>query len=230
MSTATWRWLAIALLAINLVVLLLHRLDSPAQQPEQSGLPPLNPDWPRVALVNEVAGLGPSEADAVQVPEERAAAEAPLEYCYSIGPLPTLLAQQRAQERLRPFASALRERQTVADRERGWWVYLPATSRQAALELTRDLTRRGVEDYFIIADGDMANNVSVGLYENLDNARARQSRLRALGFDAQLEVRRESTPQFWVDYRIPETEQEPWRFILDASPGAQRLQIPCFED
>ncbi len=49
-----------------------------------------------------------------------------------------------------------------------------------------------------------------------------------MGFDAQLAVRREDTPQFWLDYRIDPGERSPWRFILRSSPGARHFAIPCF--
>jgi hypothetical protein len=92
---------------------------------------------------------------------------------------------------LRPFVSELRLRQTSADHDRGWWVYLPASNRSEALQLTRQLAEAEVEDYYVVAGGDMENSVSVGLYQSIDNARNRQARIRSLGFDAQMEVRRE---------------------------------------
>jgi hypothetical protein len=51
-----------------------------------------------------------------------------------------------------------------------------------------------------------------------------------MGFDAQLEVRRETVPQFWIDYRISPEERSPWRFIVRASPGAQHREIPCWDE
>lgn len=211
MSETPWRWAAVALIALNAVIFVLGQFGSqPA--PTQSGqIPPLDPELPRAALVaapgSEEGRSGPA--------------------CYTIGPLPTLLARQRASDRLAPFASQFRARQTEADRDRGWWVYLPAANRNAALELTQRLAERGVEDYYVVAGGSLENAVSVGLYENIDNARDRQQRIRAMGFDAQLEVRRETVPQFWVDYRVEAGQSPPWRFIVRASPGAQRIQVPC---
>lgn len=213
MSDSTWRWIAVGLLAGNIVLFLVYQLtDSSPAEPNR--IPPLDPSLPRIDLVRD------QHVDA--------ATGTTTTGCYTIGPLPTLLAQQRAADRLRPYVDRLQTRQTSADRDRGWWVYLPAADRSEALALTRQLAEQGVEDYFVVAGGALENTVSVGLYENLDNARQRQSRIRALGFDAQLEVRRETAPQFWVDYRVGGGEAPPWRFIVRASPGARRVAIPCF--
>lgn len=216
LNESVLRWVAVVLLVLNLVPGMLWLLAGdepvPAGPPE---LKPLDPGIPRLALVGEEQG------------DERPGAAAP-EACYTIGPLPTLLAQQRAEERLEPFASQIRRRRTAADRERGWWVYLPADERGEALELTRLLADRGVEDYYVVAGGEFENAVSVGLYRDRDNARARQAQIRSLGFEPEMEIRREEVPQFWVDYRIGDAERPPWRFIVRASPGAQRVRIPCF--
>lgn len=213
-SAFDWRWVALGLLALNIAVGFGFLFAEGPTEPEVAEIPPLAPGINQPQLVSELVGathiepVGPS--------------------CYTIGPLPTLHAQQRAEERLGPFVSMLRLRQTSADRDRGWWVYLPATSRSEALQLTRQLAEADVEDYYVVAGGQLENSVSVGLYENIDNARNRQARIRALGFNAQMEIRRESVPQFWIDYQVESGEEPPWRFILRASPGAQRVSIPCF--
>jgi len=214
LNAINWRWTAIALLSINAIVFVLGRLGTAPPPESGSELPPLDPALPRAELVATLR-------------EEASPTEAA---CYTIGPLPTLLAQQRAADRLAPFSSYLNKRQTSADRDRGWWVYLPASDRSQALALTRRLAEQGVEDYYVVAGGTLENAVSVGLYESIDNARERQRRIRALGYDAQLEVRRESVPQFWVDYRVEPGESPPWRFIVRASPGAQRMRVPCADN
>ncbi len=209
-----WRWAALGLLALNIAAGFGFLLSSGPAEPEVADIPPLDPGINQPQLVSEVIPVVSTETTGPS--------------CFTIGPLPTMSAQQRAEERLGPFVSSLRLRQTSADHDRGWWVYLPAASRSEALQLTRQLAEADVEDYYVVAGGAMANSVSVGLYENIDNARNRQSRIRALGFNAQMEIRRESVPQFWVDYQIEADEDPPWRFILRASPGAQRVSIPCF--
>ncbi|AKS43176.1 SPOR domain-containing protein [Wenzhouxiangella marina] len=215
MNAWPWRWIALVLLTANLLAGLLWLSSADRREPERPPIPPLDESLPRLELVTELS-QGPQDPTA--------------ERCYTIGPLPTLVSQQRAEDRLRPFASAFRSRQTTADSDRGWWVFLPASNRAEATSLSRELAERGLEDYYVVTSGEMENSVSVGLYSSLENARARQARIRSMGFNAQLEVRRETIPQFWVDYRIAPEERSPWRFIVRASPGSQHREIPCWDE
>lgn len=205
-----WRLLVVALVLVNVLLAAARVLAPPAPLPD--GIPPA-PDAPSIALVGELIVDGDEAA-----------------LCFSIGPLASELQRQRATDRLRPFVETLRERETVADTDHGWWVYLPPEgSRQDALALARTLADAGVEDYFVVTSGEMENTISLGLFESPDNARVRQGRIRALGFDAQVAVRREEAPRYWVDYRARAGESVPWRPVLRASPGARHLGIPCFE-
>ncbi|MFW5927362.1 MAG: hypothetical protein ACOCSR_04855 [Wenzhouxiangella sp.] len=215
LNESRMRWIAVVLFALNLVPGLTWLLSEEPRPAEPTEIEPLDATIPRVALVGE------------ERPDDQPVGES-AEACYTIGPLPTLLAQQRARERLAPFTDQVRLRRTIADHDRGWWVYLPAGDRAEALEKTRLLAERGVEDYYIVAGGEFENAVSVGLYENVGNARSRQETIRSLGFSPEMEIRREEVPQFWVDYRVATDERPPWRFIVRASPGAQRVEIPCF--
>lgn len=209
-----WRWLALALLVVNLGVVFVFLLSAPAPVVERE-VPPLDPALPGLELVTELAGN-----------DARPGAD----LCYTIGPLANELTGERAVERLRPFANAMRARQTSADSDRGWWVYLPASSRAEAVSLSRELAERGVEDFYVVTSGRLENTVSVGLFQSIENARNRQSRVQALGFDVQLEIRRETIDQFWVDYRIGPDERSPWRFIVRSSPGSQHREIPCWDE
>lgn len=204
-----WRYLALVLLAANLLLVVLRALVPP-QVPAEPEPPPPDPTQPELALVREAL---PAHENG--------------ERCYTIGPLASRQLQEQAKDRLEPFAVAIRLRTTTADRDRGWWVYLPAASDEEARELDRELTRRGVDEHYVVSGGEPANAVSLGRFESLNNARNRQARLRALGFDARLSIRREETTRFWIDYRLPEDERSPWRFILRTSPGARHFEIPC---
>ncbi|GAB4178823.1 MAG: hypothetical protein Kow0020_14900 [Wenzhouxiangellaceae bacterium] len=207
--TTLWRPIVVVLVLANSALIVLRAL-----QPESP---------PAQVVSGSAVTTGPEEgADrTVSSPDSKT-------QCFTLGPLPTLVQQKRAEDRLRPFAVQLRTRMTNADRDRGWWVFVPAHSRSDAIRIARELAARGVEDYFVVADPDLPEAVSLGLFEHLDNARRRMRRIRALGFDAQLTVRRENVPQFWIDYEVARGSRAPWRFILRAAPGAVHFEIPCF--
>ncbi|MFN2332910.1 MAG: hypothetical protein ABR550_00600 [Wenzhouxiangellaceae bacterium] len=205
-----WLVTAMTLLVLNSALLVLRALQ-PEAVVEVEPLPAA-PAVPQVQMV----------ADAFR----RSSGSEPR--CYSIGPLATPVQQSRAEDRLRPFANRIRLRTTHADRDRGWWVFVAAASRAAAIELAQRLAERGVEDYFVVADELLPDAVSLGLYEQADNARARLAQIRRLGFDAQMTVRREDIPQFWVDYQIDPGQRSPSSFILRSAPGSVQFEIPCF--
>ncbi|MEM1081883.1 MAG: SPOR domain-containing protein [Pseudomonadota bacterium] len=205
-----WRWITALLVVLNLVLIGLKRIEPPLPEVVPAEL--VQPGDRSIELVHEVWPGG----------DERATR------CYTLGPLPTLVQQSRAEDRLLPFATEIRMRQTTADRDRGWWVFLVAGDRASALAMAQDLARRGVEDYFVVADQNQPDAVSLGLFERRDNARQRLAQIRAMGLDAQLAVRREDAPQFWIDYSIEPDRRSPWRFIARSSPEARQFEIPCF--
>jgi hypothetical protein len=208
-----WRTTLIFLLAANLLVAVLFAFSEPPVDNQPREIAPLDPSLPTLELVTELSNQVNANG---------------LERCYTIGPLATEMMLENAQDRLRPFALDIRARQTTADLDRGWRVFLPAESRSQAVGLSRQLNDRGVEDFFIVTSGEHENTISVGLFESLENARGRQASLQMLGFDAQLQVRRETVSHYWVDYRIEADERSPWRFIVRASPGSTQREIPCF--
>ncbi len=208
-----WRSLLIVLLMANLLVLVLFAFSEPPAPVENDEPTPLDPSLPSLELVSELG----QQATAVND-----------ELCFTIGPLTSQMMLDNAKDRLRPFAHEIRSRQTTADIDRGWWVYLPADSRSQAIGLTRQLADQGIEDFFVVTSGERENTISLGLFEALDNARNHRAEIRSQGFDAQLRVRRESITHYWVDYRIGADERSPWRFIVRASPGATHRGIPCF--
>lgn len=214
MNSSFWRWLAAVLVVGNIALWVLQVRLHPHDPAPEAMIPPLDPSLPQLVLLHERPA-----------PERTVTAD-----CFTIGPLNSLLAQQRAEDRLRATAGRVRGRQTDSERDRGWWVFMAAGTRPEALALTRQLAEEGLEDFFIVTRGDMENVVSVGLYENIDNARARQRQMLTRGFEAEMEVRRESVPQFWVDYQAETGMESAWRFILEGSPGAQRRSTPCWDD
>jgi len=67
-----------------------------------------------------------------------------------------------------------------------WRVFLATSTRLEAEQAVSSFTEKGINDFYIVADGDQRNMVSLGLYGDITNARARKDAIRQLGFDAQL--------------------------------------------
>jgi len=161
-----------------------------------------------------------------------AVAESPLiDNCATIGPLENINMVRRLRDRLGAYTSRIRERQTEARVERGYWVYLPvAESRDAALEYTNQLASMGISDYFVVTTGEMQNAVSVGLFNDIQRAEQRQRQLQALGFNTSLGARREYETHYWLDYQLLDDVESPWRSISASLPEIRKFTIQCWDD
>jgi len=135
------------------------------------------------------------------------------------------------QQRMRPYSQRLNSHETEAQVERGYWVYLPPSdSQESAIEITRQLSAMGMEDYFVVNSGEDVNAVSLGVFNEQRNANTRQEQLRSLGYDAKIQVFRETQPQYWIDYQLLPDAESPWRYVLQMFTGTRRLSIHCGQE
>lgn len=150
-----------------------------------------------VLLAEQDRGIDPSAELALEpVSQERVADEV----CVTLGPFTNQADMRSAAGALAPLATRLRHRETHVAEARGHWVYLPAfETREEALAAARELAARGVRDYYVVTAGDQQNTVSLGLFRDEGNAQRRRTQISELGFAAQLTVRSEDRPQYWVD-------------------------------
>ena len=150
--------------------------------------------------------------------------------CYTIGPFDEAGRAEDARRRLTELGLDPEQR-TTEDRDvYGYQVLLPPyPTRAEALEATRELAEKGVEDYFVInAEAGLENAVSVGLFEQKRYAVRHADYLNDLGFDAELRLRTRNRTRYWQDYRDPEGRVTPELLeSLTADGPLQRLERPC---
>ena len=149
--------------------------------------------------------------------------------CYTLGPLPSQADARRIANALSEDTQAVRERLATATRERGYWVYLPAqTSRDDALGKARELASVGVRDYYVVTAGENENTISLGLFGQQDNALRRQASLRQMGFEAEVTIRYDERPEYWVDYAITLEQAPSWQPLVARYSNVSLEPIPCF--
>lgn len=155
-------------------------------------------------------------------------ANAPAELrCLTLGPFATPHDLQQARAALTPVTKSMRSRQEQVAQSRSWWVYLPAPgSRTQALALTRQLTARGVNDYFVVGGGDQPNTISLGLFKDQDNARKRRADVASAGFPARIAERTGTVPQYWLDL-VAEGRGFDWRRRVHGD-GVGSHSTSCF--
>ncbi|HET7358695.1 MAG TPA: SPOR domain-containing protein [Rhodanobacteraceae bacterium] len=187
--------------------------------------PATDPGVPELQLLSEQAGGAMPRAAA---PTAESPAQRALDRCLSIGPFATQADTRVAIDALTPHVPRIQFRELQTTQSRGWWVFLPPlASRDAALSAARALSAKGISDYYVVTAGDQQNMVSLGLFNDPDNARRRRDQLVALGFQPQLAERTETLPVYRVDFVLPAAPGFDWHAYVDAG-DIQAQPISCF--
>jgi hypothetical protein len=148
--------------------------------------------------------------------------------CYTAGPFETVPTLIEAREALGPLALGVKERDTEALVELGFWVSLPPLeSFREAGALVQALNQAGQQDVAIVTDDSGEYRVSLGYFLEENNARRRRDEVRALGFDADTQVQRETQPRFWLDYAFRDVASA--ELAAAALPAGEQREIPCPE-
>ncbi|MCX7556311.1 SPOR domain-containing protein [Xanthomonadaceae bacterium JHOS43] len=219
------RALIALLLTMNLGVALWLWLRPASPSPEWQAR--TEDDMPTLVLLNEEDSEAETLDDAAE-PDSPPQPTPGLDrlVCVEIGPFLTQADLRRAMNALTPSAERLQFRETRALASRGYWVYLPAQgSRDTALATARELSGKGLRDYYVVTAGERENTISLGLFRELSNAQQRHAQVRALGFDAQLQSRSDEIPNYWIDLAV-DTEFE-WRTRLSSYPGVKGTPVAC---
>lgn len=149
--------------------------------------------------------------------------------CVSIGPFSTQADMRRALTSLTPVVKHIQFREARATQSRGFWVYLPAMStREQALAAARQLSSKGIRDYYVVTAGDQQNTISLGLFNDQVNAEKRRAAIATQGFNPQLIARTEELPIYWIDFAQSTQTTLDWRNYV-ANPSNLKMQsIACF--
>src|SRR6185312_8636898 len=200
-----------------------------APQRHVSAPPVTDAGVPKLVLLSERER--PGEANAAELASApESAADLRNDTCLSIGPFPTQADMRAAFNALTPVVARIQYREAHATETRGYWVYLPAlASREQALTAARQLSSKGVRDYYVVTAGDQQNTISLGLFRDQGNAERRRAEIAALGFTPQAIARTEELPVYWLDYATDRAHPLDWRGKLGAGAAALREQpIECF--
>jgi len=191
-------------------------------------VPPNDPGIPKLVLLSERDRGDDAAAELAAPPETRA--DRRTDECHSIGTFPTQADVRAAISALTPLTRRIQFREAHATQARGYWVYLPALqTREQALAAARQLSSKGVRDYYVVTAGDQQNTISLGLFRDQGNAERRRAEIAALGFTPQAIARTEELPVYWLDYATDRAHPLDWRGKLGSGAAALREQpIECF--
>lgn len=199
-----------------------------APHPPPRAFAATDPGVKKLVLLSErESHNGSNAAEMASAPES--AADLHNDTCLSIGPFPTQADMRAAMNELTPLVSRIQYREAHATETRGYWVYLPAQpSREKALSLARDLSMKGVRDYYVVTAGDQQNTISLGLFHDEGNAKKRQAEIAALGFSAQLIARTEELPVYWIDFAEDSHHPVNWHKHVSSQLTLREQKVECF--
>ncbi len=228
-----WRVLLLLLLAGNIGVgawLLLGPEPGTLQQ-----LPDVDPGVSRLVLLaeREREATDPADDGTAQTVAELAAAPEPLSAganmrCHSLGPISTQAELRRVIDVLTPVVERIQFREGRQVSTRGFWVFIPPLpTRAEALSIARELSGRGIRDYYVVTAGDQENTVSLGLFRDPENAERRRAEIAALGFPPQVRARSEEQAVWWVDMVEEPASPVDWRSLLPAQVAESAREVPC---
>jgi hypothetical protein len=199
-----------------------------APQRQAQAFAPTDPGVTRLVLLSEREHAGEANAAELTAAPE-SAADLRNDTCVSIGPFPTQADMRAALNALTPAVAHIQYREAHATETRGYWVYLPAlASREQALAAARQLSSKGVRDYYVVTAGDQQNTISLGLFHDQGNAEKRRNEIAAMGFRTEMVARTEELPVYWVDFAQDSHNPVNWRSRVSSQPDLRQQSVTCF--
>jgi hypothetical protein len=227
------RSIFIALVIINLVVFgaLWFARAPVVSNPVASVNRAPTPDGERLQLLAEMLGEAKKVPTNASVPKPTGdAIGASSEMCTMVGPFAQLLHAEYMVERLLAMELDAAIQPVDVPGGVGYWVYLaPEISEKEALRRLYEIQAKKVDSY-IIPSGELANGISLGIFNERVAADQRVEELRGKGYEPQVREVARTTSETWVALPSVEAEKidaEIWVDLLRQQPDLEKRQNFC---
>jgi len=183
----------------------------------------------RVQQESEVQGkqVAEQQVDGVAAVEALTQAEPPgagvSMLCQALGPFLATEQLEEVAERLGELGLETSRRSAEARLENGWWVYMPAMSRDEAMKVVQLLDDNNDREYYVGKD----NFISLGTFRVLPRAERRLKRARKIGLEPLLETRYKMQTTHWLDLRVTDTLDRDLAWIAEDYPDLRLEQQAC---
>ncbi len=113
----------------------------------------------------------------------------------------------------------------------GYWVLIPPSpSREEAKKKVKELAGAGIRDVWHFQEGELENAISVGLFEERENATKRKHLLNQNGFEADVMPRFVERPRYRLEFQLntdQSLEEDVWRQLQGKYPKFELREHPC---
>lgn len=153
--------------------------------------------------------------------------------CFSLGPFIRKQAFNVALTKMKQQGVDVFSRVSSEQVRNGYWVMLPVamTSSQARVQVQK-LKEKGVNDYFLVAAGEMKNAVSLGVFSKPKLAKRRRDQVAKQGFN--VKIKKITLPKrvYWLEWprqseKQPSTEM--LEKLLDQFEGVGQTERQCMD-
>lgn len=126
--------------------------------------------------------------------------------CYTLGPFKAVDDANSVRDQLKAAGLTVKRRMTTDTAHKGFWVLLPpAASHAQARKTIEELKAKGIKDYFLVANGDQANAISLGVFSKSDTAQRRFEQILKLGFKPLLQDVDLPRREYWLDWPVEQS-------------------------
>ena len=185
------RWSLLLLIVLNLFYYVWQQQRAPIKAVEVAPLEQYQARQQDIRLLSESPGGAVSAVpqDDTNLVEST---------CMFLGSFETNAAAETLRQRLVGLDVESEVKSFAAAAELDYWVYLPPlASRDASLRQLKELQARQI-DSFIIADGDLSNGISLGIFPRYESAASVMTRLTDAGYEPALRKLPRERRTFWV--------------------------------
>lgn len=185
------RWLLLLLIILNLFYYVWHQQQTPIQAVEVAPLEPYQVRKQDIRLLSE-------SPQALVADDRRADDRLSESSCLFLGRFESTTEAEILRQRLTGLDVDGAIKAFDSAGEMDYWVYLPPlASREASLRQLKELQARQI-DSFIIAEGDLVNGISLGIFPRYESAVSVMGRLTEAGYIPALRKLPRDQRVYWV--------------------------------
>ncbi len=151
--------------------------------------------------------------------------------CYTLGPYGSSKTARLVAKSINDFGLATEIRKQKTMQTLNYLVYLQAfASRSEAEKVVKDMSKHDITNYKIIETGPYKNAISLGSFDDIDQARRHTEYVRFLGYDAKHTAQKKAKEVFWINYDEPFGSNAPvfkWTKEVDPKASIQKIPKAC---